>query len=202
MSGEWTVKARRSLLNRPPWFEVFQEEIQLPDGQLVDDFYTIAIPEFVVVAGFDTKGNVLLERSYRRGASAVTWSLPSGYIDPGEDALGAAKRELLEETGYQALTWRLLGRFAVDGNRGCGWANVFIAGEIQRLAEPNSLDLADVEIHLLPYAQSVAKLLDGGVAELATAAAIGMAALSRAGMEGAQETVSIADGLPRSDNVP
>jgi ADP-ribose pyrophosphatase len=80
----------------------------VPDGRLVEDFYSIAIPEYVVVAAFDSDGNVLLERHYRHGAGATTSSLPSGYVDPGEKASEAARRELREETGYTASSWELL----------------------------------------------------------------------------------------------
>jgi hypothetical protein len=47
MSLEWRVEARRLLLDRPPWFEVYEASVRLPSGRLVEDFYTIAIPDDV-----------------------------------------------------------------------------------------------------------------------------------------------------------
>ena len=54
---------------------------------------------------------VLLERQYRHAASDYLWELPAGRIDPGEQELQAAKRELMEETGYTAAKWRRILKF-------------------------------------------------------------------------------------------
>jgi ADP-ribose pyrophosphatase len=180
MSTERKVEARRLLLDRPPWFEVYQESVRVPGGRLVEDFYTIAIPDYVVVAGFDDKGNVLAERHYRHGPQAVTWALPSGYVDPGEEPLQAARRELREETGYEAESWNSLGRFVVDGNRGCGWANLFVARGLNRVSAPDGSDLASVEVRLIPYQQLISSLMEGGIVELASAAALALAAIRKA----------------------
>jgi ADP-ribose pyrophosphatase len=179
LTAEWIVEGTRLLLRRSPWFEVYQESVRLPSGKLVKDFYRIAIPDYVVVAAFDDHGNILAERHYRHGAESVTWSLPSGYVDPGEDAPHAARRELREETGYEAESVELLGRFVVDGNRGCGWANLFAASRIKSVGAPDGHDLASVEIRLLPHAQLISTLMNGGVLELASAAAISLATLGK-----------------------
>ena len=68
----------------------------------------------VVVLAVDDSGTtprVLLERQYRHAASDYLWELPAGRIDPGEQELKAAQRELLEETGYTAAKWRRILKF-------------------------------------------------------------------------------------------
>ena len=171
----WKVGSRRSELSRLPWLEVFRETIELPDGRQVDDFYSVEMQDFVVIVALTEAGEVVVERLYRHGAGRVTWSLPAGYVQPGEDPLGAAIRELREETGCEAAEWTLLGRFIVDGNRGCGWCNCFLAIGTKQVDEPHSDDLAEVQVSITPWGQLAGLLASGDVAELASAAAIGLA---------------------------
>ncbi len=61
-----------------------------------------------------TEPRILLERQYRHAAQSMMWELPAGRIDDGETALTAAKRELLEETGYSARQWKRILHFYVS----------------------------------------------------------------------------------------
>ena len=73
----------------------------------------------MVILAVDETGDeprVLLERQYRYAAQEYLWELPAGRIDPGENALAGAKRELIEETGYRAKQWkRALNFYASPG---------------------------------------------------------------------------------------
>jgi ADP-ribose pyrophosphatase len=64
-----------------------------------------------VMMAVDGKKRVLLVRQYRLPADKYLWELPAGRLDAGEKPLQAAKRELKEETGYQARQWSLLASF-------------------------------------------------------------------------------------------
>jgi ADP-ribose pyrophosphatase len=69
-----------------------------------------------VMLAMDEKGRILLVRQYRLPAEKYLWELPAGRLDPGEKPLGAAKRELAEETGYKARKWtKLVTFFASPG---------------------------------------------------------------------------------------
>lgn len=65
----------------------------------------------LAVDGSTSVPRVLLERQYRHAAADFLWELPAGRIDPGEHELHAAKRELLEETGYTATNWKRILKF-------------------------------------------------------------------------------------------
>jgi ADP-ribose pyrophosphatase len=67
-----------------------------------------------VMMAVDEKKRVLLVRQYRLPAEKYLWELPAGKLDPGEKPLQAAKRELAEETGYKARTWKKLTSFWVS----------------------------------------------------------------------------------------
>ena len=67
-----------------------------------------------VMMAVDQKKRVLLVRQYRLPAEKYIWELPAGRLDPGEKPLQAARRELVEETGYRARTWTKLASFWVS----------------------------------------------------------------------------------------
>ena len=67
-----------------------------------------------VMMAVDDKQRVLLVRQYRLPAETRLWELPAGRLDPGETPLRAAKRELIEETGYRARKWTKLASFWVS----------------------------------------------------------------------------------------
>ena len=97
------------VVHSAPVFQVTSDEVIEPSGvQVRRDI--IRHPGSVVVLALDESKkmpSVLLIRQYRYAADQDLWELPAGRIDPGEDALNGAKRELAEETGYSAREWKL-----------------------------------------------------------------------------------------------
>ena len=87
---------------------VRRDVVALPNGnQSVREY--VVHPGAVVVLAFLDNGNLLFERQFRYPLRQVFLELPAGKIDPGEDILLTARRELLQETGYVAGTWQHLG---------------------------------------------------------------------------------------------
>src|SRR5437660_2683863 len=92
-----------------PIFSVVSDQVQEPDNVNVRRDIIRHPGSIVVLAVDDTDAKhprVLLERQYRYAANARLWELPAGRIDSGESELAAAKRELLEETGFTAAKWQ------------------------------------------------------------------------------------------------
>jgi ADP-ribose pyrophosphatase len=87
-----------------PWFQIFAE--QPPDGG--QPHYVIQGKDFVVIVAVSRQGSILLVRQFRPAVAALTLELPAGHIEPGETPEQAARRELLEETGHEADTFKLL----------------------------------------------------------------------------------------------
>jgi ADP-ribose pyrophosphatase len=97
------------VVHTAPVFRVTSDEVIEPSGVKVRRDI-IRHPGSVVILALDERKkepSVLLIRQYRYAANQELWELPAGRIDPGEDALTAAKRELAEETGYSASEWKL-----------------------------------------------------------------------------------------------
>lgn len=88
--------------------DVRRDAVRLPDGKEALREY-IVHPGAVVIIPVLADGKLLFERQHRYPIHATVLELPAGKIDPGEDIGQTARRELLEETGYEATNWRHLG---------------------------------------------------------------------------------------------
>lgn len=100
VAGEEILKGR--------FLHAFRDTVELPDGTR-DTREFVIHPGAVMVIPMLDDGNLVLERQYRYPMHAVMIEFPAGKIDPGEDRLECAKRELLEETGYAAKEWARAG---------------------------------------------------------------------------------------------
>ena len=90
------------------WIKVKRDKVKLPSGNIGQREFIIHPGAVIIVPIFDD-GNILFERQFRYPLNQIFIELPAGKIDPGEDLMLTAQRELLEETGYQAAEWVYLG---------------------------------------------------------------------------------------------
>jgi ADP-ribose pyrophosphatase len=123
----WETISRRTILDVSRFLRVESHEIQLPDGQRIYDWPWIITPDFVNIVAVTPQGKFILLRQTKYSIQGVGLAPIGGYIEPDEVPLSAAKRELLEETGYISDDWTHLGSYVVDGNRGAGTAHIFLA---------------------------------------------------------------------------
>src|SRR4051794_27437259 len=113
----WQRLSSTLLLDRRPWFRVFGDHVRLPSGKEIDDFLRIDSRSYAVIFAVTEDHRVLLVEGYKYGPDRVVVQLPAGYLEAGEAPEACARRELLEETGYTATHWELLGAYCPDGNR-------------------------------------------------------------------------------------
>ena len=105
---------------------------------------------------------VLLERQYRHAANDYLWELPAGRIEPGEKALRAAQRELLEETGFTAGEWRRILCFYASPGFVAETMSVFLATALRAgKAQPEADEV--ILSRMLPLPAAVAMVMSGKV---------------------------------------
>jgi len=86
------------------FLHAFRDTVRLPNGANATREFVIH-PGAVMVIAMRDDGRLVMERQYRHPVQQVMIELPAGKLDPGEDRLACAQRELLEETGYRAKEW-------------------------------------------------------------------------------------------------
>jgi len=163
------------LLDCLPWLRVFADDVELPDGRQVDGFLRIESRPYAMVFAVTEDGRVPFIWEYKYGLGATDLLLPAGYLEEGEEPEACARRELLEETGYEAATWESLGSYVADGNRGFSRGHFFLARRARRIRVPNAGDFAELRVELRPL-DSVDRLLGSGqMQELGPVACAGLA---------------------------
>ena len=92
---------RSEILLDTEWVKVCRDSVRLPNGQEIDDFYTVTIRDAAAIVALDEAGNLILKNEYRYCYGRSLIEVPAGTFEADEtDGLAVAKRELLEETGY------------------------------------------------------------------------------------------------------
>lgn len=171
----WTTRSRRTLLDRRPWLTVESHVVELPNGDVIEDWPWVESRTFANVVAVTGDGRFLLFRQTKYAVAGPTLGPVGGYLEAGEDPLDGAMRELLEETGYEAAEWASLGVYAVDGNRGCGVGHFFLASGARKVAEPDADDLEEQELLLLTRDEVEAALVTGGFGVMSWAAVVALA---------------------------
>jgi ADP-ribose pyrophosphatase len=146
----------------------------------------------VVILALDessTQPKILLERQYRHAAEQFLWELPAGRIDSGESELTAAKRELLEETGYTATRWKRVLRFFATPGFVAEPMSVYLARNL-RSGKAQLEDDEVIQIRFIPINQAVNWVLWGIISDAKTIASILWLNQSRIGPKPAQKARS------------
>lgn len=133
------------------WIDFRRSAYRFPDGSVFEPYYSYSRKDYVVIVASDEEGNYLCVRQFRQGVKEVTTEFPAGGIErtdgreysikndsqAAEDALKAAKRELLEETGYVSEEWKHLITVPSNATLADNHAYVFSADNCRRVTEQN-----------------------------------------------------------------
>jgi ADP-ribose pyrophosphatase len=174
---EHTVESKTVYQGR--LLHVREDIVRLPDGKPARREY-IVHPGAAVMLAMPDAHSVLMERQYRYPLRSHVYELPAGKMDPGEDALETAKRELLEETGYRARDWRhLLTTYPV-----VGYSNerieLYLARDLEYVG--HALDEGEfLDVFTLPLDEAIQWVRSGRIVEAKTIMALLLAERIAAG---------------------
>lgn len=169
---KWKVLNSTMIINHQ-WCKVRQDEIELPNGKVIDDYFVSIRPEVALILPITNNQEIILVRQYRHGAGEILLELPAGTFNPiQESPQAAAIRELKEETGYTSETVTHLATLYDNPVKDTNKINLFIAENVIKTGQ-QELDITEeIEVLLIPLKAVVAKIANGEICVAGTVAAI------------------------------
>ena len=158
----WEEVSREHII-QDEWIDFRRSAYRLPDGAVFEPFYTYSRRDYVIIVASDCDGNYICVRQFRQGIKEVTTEFPAGGLerpdgrqyrtgsgdDLSEDALEAAKRELLEETGYSSGQWTHLITIPSNATIADNYAHVYMAKNCRKVSgqDLDETEFLNVELH-------------------------------------------------------
>ncbi len=157
----WKTLERHTILKHNQFLTVESHTIELPDGRIIQDWPWLVMPDYANILAETTDGRFICLRQTKYSIEGESLAVVGGYLEPGEPPEAAARRELREETGYEAAQWTRLGGFPIDGNRGAGTAHFYLARGAQAVAPITADDLEEHQLVFLTQEEMRRALLQG-----------------------------------------
>lgn len=170
----WKTLSRETVFAPNKFLSVELHSVELPDGRVIDDWTWVKLPEYAVILARTTEVKFLCFRQVKYAIPEPGLSPPGGFLEPAEEPLAGARRELQEETGFISDEWHALGSYVVDSNRGAGKAHLFLALQAREVGGKTDDDLEEQELLQLTRADLEQALDSGKIPFLGFAALLGV----------------------------
>lgn len=156
MDKNWKLLDSELVLDTP-WYRIRKDKVKLPSGVIIDDYYVSELPNVVLVFPITPKNEVIMVRQYRHPVQTILTELPAGTFNRNEEnAQAAARRELLDETGYSSPhKLEFLGSVFEYPTKDSHKISLFLARDVAKTAEPNFEDTEDIEVIKAPLNQTL-----------------------------------------------
>lgn len=133
-----------------PIFSLHEKKV-LPDaGSDAANFYVLQAPEWINVISLTEDNHIILVEQYRHGIDEPTLEIPGGMVDEGEEPIEAAKRELLEETGFEADSWEALGKTSSNPAILSNFTHLYLATGCKKTGPQQTDGHEDIDVHTMP----------------------------------------------------
>jgi len=144
-------------------FQVRFDWVKNPRNQMEFKRVILECPDWVNVLALTPENNIILVHQFRFGSGTITTKIPSGLVDPGETHALAARRELLEETGYISEEWSYLGAVQPNPAFQDNLCHHWLAQNVKKVQEP-ALDVGeDIRVTLSNFDGIHSKIRQGEI---------------------------------------
>ncbi|MFM2061424.1 MAG: hypothetical protein RLZZ507_1094 [Cyanobacteriota bacterium] len=171
----WQVLSSQMLINHR-FCLVRRDAVELPNGQVIDDFFVYIKPDIAVILPVTNNGEVVFVRQYRHAVGEFFIELPAGRFNAEEEcAEAAALRELREETGYVSEKVRKIATLYDNPSKETNQIHLFLAENVVKVGEQENLDVTEeIEVILIPINEVFEKVTTGEISVAGTVAALFM----------------------------
>ena len=176
--GEAWDRLGSERLLETPYFALRSDRLRLPGGAIKDPYYVVERPDAAIIFPLTRESEVVLVRQYRPPLERTELGLPAGLVEADEKPEAAARRELLEETGYSGGEWEPLGALASSPSLKDNWAYLFLARGVEETSAPDPDEHELVEVVRASVGDLPALIQSGRIVSSSGVAAI-MLALER-----------------------
>ncbi len=166
---KWEVLSSKYLIQRP-WLTARKDVVKLPTGVINEEFYVLEYPDWVNIIAITQEGEFILIRQYRHGLKETNFEIVAGVVEEGEDTLTAAKRELLEESGYGGGKWTKIMEISGNASTTNNLTHCYLAKGVKLMTSQQLDATEDIEVHLVSHEKLFSMLSQGQIRQSLMAA--------------------------------
>ena len=170
--NKWKILQSTMALNHP-WCKVRQDEIELPNGQVVDDYFVYLKPDVAIILPITSDREVVFVKQYRHAIGDFFIELPAGGFNPEiESGEVAAVRELEEETGYIASQIKKIATLYDKPSKDTNQLHLYVAENVVKTGRIKLDITEEIEVILIPIDAILDKIIKGEISVAGTVAAL------------------------------
>ncbi|MBF2015124.1 MAG: NUDIX hydrolase [Rivularia sp. T60_A2020_040] len=170
--NKWKILQSKMALNHP-WCKVRRDEVELPNGQVIDDYFVYLKPDVAIILPITSNQEVVFVKQYRHAIGDFFIELPAGGFNPEtESGEVAAVRELEEETGYVASQIKKIATFYDKPSKDTNQLHLYVAENVVKTGKIKFDITEEIEVILIPIDAVLSKIIKGEISVAGTVAAL------------------------------
>lgn len=141
---KWKTLSQKYLIEKP-WLTARVDKVQLPTGVIIDEYYVLEYPDWVNTIAITKDGKFVFVRQYRYAIGKTVNELCAGVVEKGEAPMDAAKRELMEETGFGGGNWQEWMTISANPSTHTNLTHCYLATDVEPLGKQHLDQGEDLE---------------------------------------------------------
>ena len=157
---KWKTLSQKYLIEKP-WLTARVDKVELPTGAIIDEYYVLEYPDWVNTIAITKEGEFVFVRQYRYAIGKTVNELCAGVVEKDEDPMDAAKRELMEETGFGGGKWQKWMTISANPSTHTNLTHCYLAMDVERMDVQHLDQAEDIEVRLFSR-EEVMEMLEKG----------------------------------------